>query len=255
MTALVVLQSVVLVVLCVLVSGLLRSHATILRRLHELGAGTEAGATPRRLPGPELPVPAAGRPASLPGHDVSGRGLDDGAVAIRVVGVEHDTILVFLSSGCATCGAFWEAVGRRDLALPSGTRLVVVTQGAEHEHVALVAAVAPMSVPVVLSSEAWKDYAVPGSPYVVLVDGPSGRVVGEGTAPSFEQVLSMLGRAVDDAAHRARLDASRGDKAKADAEREAEIDEALIVAGVRPGDRSLYRPVDQDPAPDEAPAP
>lgn len=255
MTALVVLETVVLVVLCVLVSGLLRSHATILRRLHELGAGTELRATPQRRRETELPGPAAGRPASLPAHDLSGLGLDDGAVAIRVVGVEHDTILAFLSSGCSTCGTFWEALGRPDLALPEGTRLVIVTQGPEHEHVGLVAELGPRHVPLVVSTEAWHDYGVPGSPYVVLVDGPSGRVVGEGTAPSFEQVLSMLGRAVDDAAHRARLAAHRGDKAKADGEREAVIDEALIVAGVRPGDPSLYQPVDAASASDEEAGP
>jgi len=253
MTLLVVLESVVLVVLCVLVSGLLRSHATILRRLHELGAGDEA--RPARAPRLDLPGPTAGRPASMPGHDVSGLGLDDGAVAVRVVGVEHDTILAFLSSGCTTCGAFWEAVGKPDLALPEHTRLVLVTQGPEHEHVGLVAELAPSSVPIVLSSEAWKDYAVPGSPYVVLVDGPSGRIVGEGTAPTFEQVLSMLGRAVDDAGHRSRLAAARGDKAKADGEREAEIDETLIVAGVRPGDPSLYRSLDVPSASDDEAAP
>ena len=252
MTALVVLQTVVLVVLVVLVSGLLRSHATILRRLHELGAGTEAHPTPPARTPSGLPGPTAGRPASLPGHDVSGLGLDDGAVAVRVVGVEHDTILVFLSSGCSTCAGFWEAMADPDLALPQGARLVVVTQGPDREHVGLVAELAPRHVPLVLSNAAWTDYAVPGSPYVVLVDGPSGRVVGEGTAPSFEQVLSMLGRAADDAAHRSRLAAHRGDKARADAEREAEIDDALIVAGVRPGDPSLYRSVDQGSAPDGA---
>ncbi|CAA9224804.1 MAG: hypothetical protein AVDCRST_MAG76-895 [uncultured Acidimicrobiales bacterium] len=255
MTALVVLQSVVLVVLVVLVSGLLRSHATILRRLHELGVGTDP--QPNRPPRPpsQLPGPTAGRPASLPGHDVSGLGLDDGAVAVRVVDVDHDTILVFLSSGCSTCGGFWEALGHPDLALPEGTRLVIVTQGPDREHVSLVAELAPAHLPLVLSSAAWHDYAVPGSPYVVLVDGPSGRVVGEGTAPSFEQVLSMLGRAGDDAAHRSRLASHRGDKAKADAEREAEIDDALIVAGVRPGDPSLYRSVDQPSASDDGPPP
>ncbi len=255
MTALVVLQSVVLVVLVVLVSGLLRSHATILRRLHELGAGTEAPPTSRPRPPSQLPGPTAGRPASLPAHDISGLGLDDGAVAVRVVEVEHDTILVFLSSGCSTCGAFWEALGQPDLALPQGTRLVLVTQGPDREHVTLVAELAPTHVPLILSNEAWHDYAVPGSPYVVLVDGPSGRVVGEGTAPTFEQVLSMLGRAVDDAAHRSRLASHRGEKAKADAAREAEIDDALIVAGVRPGDPSLYRSVDQPSAPDEGAPP
>ncbi|MEO5680246.1 MAG: hypothetical protein ABIS47_11320 [Acidimicrobiales bacterium] len=256
MTALLILESVVLMVLCVLVSGLLRTHATILRRLHELGAGTEGRASPsRRPPRLDLPGPTTGRPASLPASDISGLDLDDGAVAIRVAGVGHDTILAFLSSGCTTCAGFWEAVGDPDLALPAGARLVVVTQGADHEHVALVAELAPRHVPVVLSTEAWKDYAVPGSPYVVLVDGASGRIVGEGTAPSFGQVLSMLGRAVDDAGHRTQLAARRGDKARADARRESEIDDTLLGAGVAPGDPSLYRSVDDAPPPGHQPSP
>ena len=39
MTVLVVLESVVLALLVALVIGLLRTHAEVLRRLHELGAG------------------------------------------------------------------------------------------------------------------------------------------------------------------------------------------------------------------------
>ena len=39
-----------------------------------------------------------------------------------------------------------------------------------------------------MTSEAWDDYGVPVSPYFVLVDGPSGRVVGEGAGTSWEQV-------------------------------------------------------------------
>ena len=36
-------------------------------------------------------------------------------------------------------------------------------------------------------------------PYFVLVDGPSGRVVGEGSGTSWEQILDLLGRAAADA--------------------------------------------------------
>jgi hypothetical protein len=176
---------------------------------------------------------------------VVGVGLDDEAVAVRVVGAPDDTLLVFLSSGCSTCGAFWEALADPRLALPRDTRLVVVVQDAEEEHPKLLAELAPAGVQVLHSSAAWKDYEVPGSPYVVLADGGVGRVRGEGTGQTLEQVLSMLGRAGDDAAHRAHLDARRGDKAKADAAREATVDDELLAAGVQPGDPSLYRPVDE----------
>ncbi len=55
----------------------------------------------------------------------------------------------------------------------------------------------------------------------------------------------MLGRATDDSAHHSRLDARRGDKAAADAAREANVDDELLAAGVQPGDSSLYRPADE----------
>ena len=249
MTALVVLESIVLALLCVLVAGLLRSHATILRKLHELGAGVDELPAPAASPAatrtrPSVPAPGGRRP-SAPAHDVVGVSLDDEAVAVRVVGSPGDTLLVFLSSGCSTCGAYWEALGEPGLAVPAGARVVVVVRDADEEHPALLQELAPPGVQVLHSTAAWEDYEVPGSPYVVLADGESGRLRGEGTAATLEQVLSMLGRAGNDAAHRARLDARRGDKAAADAAREAAVDDELLAAGVQPGDPSLYRPVDE----------
>ncbi len=265
MTALVGAEALVLVLLCVLVAGLLRSHATILRKLHELGAGLQDEVGPRRAgaasaasrPRPQVPAPG-GRRSAAPAHDVVGVSLDDEAVAVRVVGAPTDTLLVFLSSGCATCGAYWEALADPRLSLPADSRLVVVVRDPEEEHPALVKDLAPAGVQVLHATSAWNDYEVPGSPYVVLVDGEAGRLRGEGTAPTLEQVLSMLGRAGADAAHeaeararrsgehRARLDARRGDKAAADAAREAVVDDELLAAGVQPGDPSLYQPVDKE---------
>ncbi len=249
MTALVVLEAIVLVLLCVLVAGLLRSHAAILRKLHELGAGVEdapAGPPGRAAARPRPSVPApGGRQASAPAHDVVGVSLDDEAVAVRVVGVPGDTLLVFLSSGCSTCGAYWEALGDTGTAVPAGARVVVIVRDADEEHPALLNELAPTGVQVLHATSAWTDYEVPGSPYVVLVDGKSGRLRGEGTAPTLDQVLSMLGRAAADVAHRAGLDARRGDKAGADAAREASVDDELLAAGVQPGDPSLYQPADR----------
>jgi len=256
MTALIVLETIVLALLCVLVAGLLRSHATILRKLHELGAGVEpegagrrptAGSSGVERPRPSVPSPGGRRP-SAPAHDVVGTSLDDEAVAVRVAGSSTDTLLVFLSSGCSTCGAYWEALGDRGITLPGDARLVVVVRDAAEEHPALLQELAPPGVQVLHSTKAWADYEVPGSPYVVLADGATGRLRGEGTAPTLEQVLSMLGRAGDDTAHRSRLDARRRDKAAADAAREAAVDDELLAAGVQPGDPSLYRPVDEGAA-------
>ena len=51
MTVLVVAEAAAILLLGLLVAGLLRSHAEILRRLHELGAGMEL-TCPRRSGGP-----------------------------------------------------------------------------------------------------------------------------------------------------------------------------------------------------------
>jgi hypothetical protein len=115
-----------------------------------------------------------------------------------------------------------------------------VTKDADSESPAAVADVAPRDLTVVMSSEAWAAYEVPGSPYVVHVDGPSGRVRGEGTGPTWRQVRRMLAQGAGD------LDARRAgpQKARGDAQRERDVDRALLAAGIEPGDPSLYTRAD-----------
>jgi len=245
MTAAVTVLTIAVAVLTVLVAGLLRSHAVILRRLHELGGGVDgdpsrpqhhddvAGDHPD-LDLPSPPAVAEGRPAA----DVSGVEPRGGARAVRVAGTTHDTVLAFLTSGCTTCHAFWDEL--RQIAPAQETRIVVVTKGEEAESPAAIADVAPTHLTVVMSSRAWTDYEVPGSPYVVHVDGPSGRVRGEGTGPTWHQVQTMLQRGAAD------LDARRARprKATADTEREEDVDRVLLAAGIAPGDPSLYTRAD-----------
>jgi hypothetical protein len=236
MTVAVVVLSIVVAILAFLVAGLLRSHATILRRLHQLGAGVEqptGAAAAATAPPPDLGLPAPpkvteGRLAA----DIAGVTPAGEAHAIPVVGTAHDSVVAFLSSGCTTCHVFWEEL--RDAAMPSGTRLVVVTKGEEAESPVAVSDLAPPDVTVVMSTQAWTEYQVPGSPYVVHVDGESGRVRGEGTGPSWQQVRRMLLQGAGD------LDARRTSKAAADAQREREVDDMLLAAGIQPGDPSLY---------------
>lgn len=239
MTLVVALLTVVVAVLVLLVAGLLRSHAAILRRLHELGAGvgdvaTGAPApadTPLQTPDVGLPSPPAvteGRAAA----DLVGTGPNGEAQAVRVVGTANDTVLAFLSSGCKTCHVFWDDL--RTAQMPNDTRLVIVTKGPDAESPVAIADVAPADVTVVMSSEAWTSYAVPGSPYVIHVDGETGRIRGEGTGPNWEQVRRMLVLGAGD------LDARRSSKAAGDAQREREADNILLTAGIEPGDPSLY---------------
>ena len=58
MIALVVISMFVVLLLGILVAGLLRSHADILRSLHELGLGVGDPAAPRRAP---VPLPPSRR--------------------------------------------------------------------------------------------------------------------------------------------------------------------------------------------------
>lgn len=263
MTALIVLLTAVVAVLGLLVVGVLKTHAEILKRLHDLGAGIEpgessAGAQPSPPPTPvtgrddfqvmpQVPAPPErehfGGAADLVGLAPGGKD----ASSIRIQGVEHDTIVAFLSSGCVTCQKFWDAFAKpRKLKLPQGTRLVVVTKGPEAESPSSVAKLAPSTFPTVMTTDAFTDYDIPGSPYFVYVHGPSGRVRGEGTGPDWDQVRALLEQATVDAGLTGALEDQQVAKPNADQAREERIDRELWAAGVQPGDPSLYSLTQQD---------
>jgi hypothetical protein len=227
MTALVVALAVAVLLLAVLVAGLLRSHAEILKALHELGAGLELDRAEGPVDVTIDGVRAPRRSSSAETADaVSGLTLDGEAVALSLTN-GTDTLLAFLSSGCTTCGAFWEAFAEQDVDVPGGARLVVVTKGLDEESASALAKRAPRHVPLVASSSAWEGFGVPGSPYFVYVDG-SGRIVGEGSAATWQAVATLMGQAqADDAHRRGRLSRERRD------------DATLAAAGIRPGDPSL----------------
>src|SRR5260221_10799796 len=116
MTVLVVLESIVLALLIALVIGLLRTHAEVLRRLHELGAGiydTEAARTSAAdLSGRVADGVAAPRADTAPRAvvvDITGVTPRGSAVSVSVGGDGRLTLLAFLSSGCTTCADFWRA--------------------------------------------------------------------------------------------------------------------------------------------------
>jgi len=236
----------VVVVLCVLVAGLLRAYAEVLRRLHALDGGDAQGAAATGAAPPFTVVDQVAAPRTYPvqgraewseGHDVEGTTLGGEVAVARVVGTEQDTLLTFLSSGCAGCVGFWDelrAPGR--WALPAGTRLLVVAKDEQDESVSLLADLCPPGVDLVMSGQAWTDYEVPGSPYVVVVDGPTGRVKGEGSGTSFSQLSSLVAQAAGDASARVR-------KPARDTEREVDVDRELMRVGIMPGDPRLYQGV------------
>jgi hypothetical protein len=252
--ALLVALALLVGLLSVLVIGLLRSHAEILRALHDLGVNLEDGAPPatsRRTPavGDRLAptVPGLARPASDgplgDAVDLTGSLPRGGAAHVAVTGVDHRTLLAFLSTGCGTCGVFWDALRDGATRLPDpDTRVVIVTNGPDAESPAAVADLAPDTLVTIMSSEAWDDFNVPVSPYFVLVDGPSGSVVGEGAGGSWEQVVDLLSKATADAGAR-RAARARPLTRMSGKDRAERVDQELMAAGIQPGDPSLYPPV------------
>lgn len=239
MVALVSILAVAVALLTLLVAGLLRSHAEILRELQSLGVSLDpdatqpnsgAGAVPGAVAG-SVPSPtgltAVERGQGAPALEITGVDAAGAPVTLAVAGVSHRTLLAFLSSTCLTCRGFWDAFGDRRLSLPGGARLIVITKGAEAESPSTVRKLAPGTVHTVLSSDAWRDYHIPGAPYFVLVDGPTGEVTGEGAAATWDQVRDLMDQALADGTGRAQ-------------DRPSRVDAELKSAGIEPGHPSLY---------------
>lgn len=268
-TALVVAEGALLLLLLLIVTGLLRSHAEILRALHALGADVAiAERHGHGSPGSRAEPVTAG-----PGTGSASEGLfldavvgvtPSGEVARVALDGGGEVLLVFLSSGCRTCAAFWEGLRRRRPepraapgtgTLPSDPPdVVVVTRDPSEESVAGVAALAPPDVVVVMSSRTWEALAVPGSPYVAELRG--GRVVGSGVAASWQQVEGLVSRARADrhlgggaasGSGRPRTTRPGDGRRGADtgggapsARPISSVDTALLDAGLTPGHPSLY---------------
>ncbi len=203
-------ETVLLCLIGLLVLGLLRSHAEILRRLDGVGEA------------PSLPEPgsrAAGRRVAAiagvtPGGDARSHSFRPGGPG---------TLLAFLSSGCSSCRTLIDELPDGNLGVE---RLIVVTKDPAEERPSVFRSVAGRAH-VLMSSQAWRDFEVPGSPYFAYVDGASGTVVGEGSAPTWTRVGSLLRDAVSDA-----------ETAAADSP--TRVTASLRAAGVEPGDPSLY---------------
>lgn len=235
-------EALALAILAVLVVGLLRSHAEILKRLHDLGvnlddeAGHSHGGGVTSRVSLSAPSPRAVGDAA---PDIVGVTPFDEAASVAPAAGGRDTVLAFLTTGCTSCLGFWEAL--KDRAAHQGRRVVVVTRGPGDESVGAARKLmgTATAMDVVMSSGAWGAYAVPGAPYFVSVSGATGRVTGEGTGQTWGQVLDLLARAdADD--HAAAAASGPAGPWSTDAEREARIDRELEAAGILPGDPRLY---------------
>ncbi len=176
MTVLVVAEAAIITLLAILAIGLIRKNADLLSRLHDVdaAAGTAESATVAR--------------------DIVGVGLNGRVVGVRVREPDRPTLLAFMSTTCATCSHFWKRFGEaRAIATLGKIRLIIVTHGEGYEVPADVAAVAPESIPLVMSSIAWQTYGVPGSPYFVKIAETTGLITAKGSAPDWDGLLDLVG--------------------------------------------------------------
>ncbi len=238
MLVLTIIIAVLLAIALVYIAALLRSHADILRRLTALEEA-RAGGAPAPAPGP---APTGGDDVLTAGP-ISGTTLGGDSVMMSLGPGSPVTLLAFLTSGCASCAPLWD--GLRDAPDLAGLadRVAVITHDATRESPTRLERLAPGAPEVIMSSAAWADYAVPGSPHFVLTDG-SGGILGRGSALSWGQLETMV--------RDARADARRaGDVARTTVERVERSEQALASAGIGPGHPSLYpsdgvAPADQD---------
>lgn len=234
MTALVAAETVLIALLVVLVAGLLRSHAEILRRLHELEEGGGA------VHGEELldETLAPARPGVIPAPPIEGVTLSGDTARVGFApGTE--SLVAFLTSGCSVCRELWTDIGIATQGPLVGIRVVVVAKDRKLESLSKLRRLAPEGVAVVLSSAAWEAFDVPASPYFVHV-GRDGAIAGEGVSATWDGVGSLLVDARADLA----ADETFGDGAS----RMRRAEDELEKAGLGPGDPSLYGDVTRDAA-------
>jgi hypothetical protein len=268
MLTVVIAEGVAVVLLGVLVLGLLRSHALILKALHELGAGLElerdAGtgvttATTGGKPGPvpvelETGVVQATRKDSATAHDIIGTDLHRLEQRVSVTTPGSRTLLAFLTSGCSVCQTFWDEF-QGPVDVPGDGELRIIAKGSAEESISTLRTLAG-DRDVVQSSGAWVDYDIPGSPYFVYVEG--GVVTGEGSATTWVQVRDLMAQGVADN-DEARAAAGRtgpglllaNDAGRGERDSLPRMDAELLAAGVRPGDPSLYSAPDTADSPDQ----
>ncbi len=225
------------VFLSILCVAILRSHAEILRHLDRLGIRLDEGDS-----GSPLALSPRRSSALAAISDISGVDPDGNPVVVSPTTGSDPVIVAFLSTTCSSCTVFWEGLDQPTIHIAgSRHRVVVVTLGASEESPTRAAALARGSVDVVMSSEAWNEFEVPGAPYFALIDPTVGEVIGEGSASTMEALTTFL----EDAAGDRRWDQRQTISDRTDADRERMIDEELRRAGILPGDPSLHPPTDE----------
>src|ERR1700761_4174074 len=256
MVVVTIVIAVLLVIALVYIVALLRSHADILRRLAALeerapSAGVRAAPGPDMRDGPAAAAVGGGEVTTA--GPISGTTLQGDSVTLSFGPGSPVTLLAFLTSGCASCAPLWAGLHEeRDLS-HLAHRVAVVTHDPMRESPTRLERLAPPGTDVIMSSAAWGDYAVPGSPHFVLTDGAGG-ILGRGSALSWSQLETMVADAradarraanparpaADPARNAAGPDRTAADPARTTAERAQRSEGALASAGIGPGHPSLY---------------
>ena len=226
--------AVVVALLAVLVVAMLRSHGEILRRLDRLGVRLDEDASGAPISLRHTTDRPHGAIPDVTGVDPGG----DPVVVSPATGTDP-ALIAFLSTTCSSCTVFWERLDQTHLYVgDTRYRVIVVTMGASEESPTRAASLARGAVDVVMSSQAWEEFNVPGAPYFAVIDPAVGDVVGEGSASTMEALTTFL----QDSAGDRRWDKQQEFVDRTDADRERIIDEELRRAGILPGDPSLHPP-------------
>ncbi len=165
---------------CVALLGLLA--AGLARRATAAERLVDATAPPSRPAGPPTREPLVGHPAPPV------RGVSLAGSSATAPGRPERAVLAFLTGSCSPCRDFWAPLARGE---SPGYPVTVVTPSPSTESRRGLAGLAGETVAVVMSSEAWLAYAVPGAPWFAVVE--AGRVVGEGPAGSWEELVALAG--------------------------------------------------------------
>lgn len=223
--------------LALLVVGLLRTQAEILRTLNQLGVHLDESDS-------SAPITLSANRKDAAG-EVVGVTPEGDPVVTSIVSGPDPVLLAFLSTTCSSCTEFWEAFDSDAMMLHNARyRVVVVTLGPDEESPTRAMKMKRGDVVVVMSSDAWARFEVPGAPYFAVVDPTSGQVVGEGSAANMTALTTFLG----DAAGDQRWDReTRSDRT--DRDREEIVDAELRRAGLLPGDPRLYHEPDAKDGP------
>ena len=222
----------VVVFLLVLIVGLMRSHAEVLRKLDGLGVrldtqpdstSLELGLT-RRTTTNETKIPS----------QLSGVTPDGESAVISLDVGDKPVLLAFLSTTCSSCSVFWERFSSGVVEFRSGLyRTILVTLGPDEESPTRAKNLRRGSAEALMSSQAWQAFEVPGAPYFALID--EGIVIGEGTAATVDALEQFLSDAAGDLSWDRRQVRDRTDR-----DREEIVDQELREAGIEPGDPRLY---------------